>query len=35
MSRMYRCPGAMFGDLDKALAWVEARMPQAAIEELL
>jgi hypothetical protein len=28
MSRMYRCPGAMFGDLDKALAWVQAGMPQ-------
>ena len=28
MSRMYRCPGAMFGDLDKALAWVQVRMPQ-------
>jgi hypothetical protein len=28
MSRMYRCPGAMFGDLDKAMAWVQARMPQ-------
>jgi hypothetical protein len=28
MSRMYRCPGAMFGDLDKALAWVQTRMPQ-------
>jgi ABC-type Zn2+ transport system substrate-binding protein/surface adhesin len=30
MSRMYRCPGAMFGDLDKGLAWVQARMPQPA-----
>jgi hypothetical protein len=30
MSRMYRCPGAMFGDLDKALVWVQARMPQPA-----
>lgn len=28
ISRMYRCPGAMFGDLDKALAWVQVRMPQ-------
>lgn len=28
ISRMYRCPGAMFGDLDKGLAWVQARMPQ-------
>jgi hypothetical protein len=28
MSRMYRCPGAMFGDFDKALAWVQVRMPQ-------
>jgi hypothetical protein len=28
MSRMYRCPGAMFGDLDKAMAWVQVRMPQ-------
>ena len=35
MSRMYRCPGAMFGDLDKGLAWVEARMPQPATGELL
>ncbi len=32
---MYRCPGAMFGDLDKGLAWVEARMPQPATGELL
>lgn len=30
MSRMYRCPGAMFGDENKALAWVQARMPQLA-----
>lgn len=28
ISRMYRCPGAMFGDLDKGLAWVQARMPE-------
>ena len=28
ISRMYRCPGAMFGDLDKGLAWVQVRMPQ-------
>ncbi len=28
MSRMYRCPGAMFGDMDKAMTWVQARMPQ-------
>lgn len=28
ISRMYRCSGAMFGDLDKGLAWVQARMPQ-------
>ncbi len=28
ISRMYRCPGAMFGDLEKGLAWVQARMPQ-------
>ena len=26
-SRMYRCPGAIFNDEDKALAWVQARMP--------
>lgn len=26
-SRMYRCPGAIFGDEEKALAWVQARMP--------
>ena len=28
ISRMYRCPGAMFGNLDKGLAWVQVRMPQ-------
>jgi hypothetical protein len=28
ISRMYRCPGAMFGNLDKGLAWVQARMPE-------
>lgn len=28
VSRMYRCPGAMFGNLDKGLAWVQGRMPQ-------
>ncbi|HMT21150.1 MAG TPA: hypothetical protein PKE20_07900 [Promineifilum sp.] len=28
ISRMYRCPGAMFGDMDKGLAWVQVRMPQ-------
>lgn len=28
MSRMYRCPGAMFGDMGKAMTWVQARMPQ-------
>ena len=28
ISRMYRCPGAMFKDLDKAVTWVQVRMPQ-------
>ena len=28
ISRMYRCPGAMFGNLDKGLTWVQVRMPQ-------
>jgi hypothetical protein len=28
ISRMYHCPGAMFGNADKALAWVQARLPQ-------
>ncbi len=28
ISRMYRCPGAMFGDLNKGLTWVQVRMPQ-------
>ncbi len=28
ISRMYRCPGAMFGNLDKGLGWVQARMPE-------
>lgn len=27
VSRMYHCPGALFADQDKALAWVQARMP--------
>ncbi|HNS03178.1 MAG TPA: hypothetical protein PKM78_12455 [Anaerolineae bacterium] len=29
IGRMYRCPGAVFSDHDKALAWVQARMPQS------
>ncbi len=28
ISRMYHCPGALFGNEDDALAWVKARMPQ-------
>lgn len=28
ISRMYHCPGAMFGDADKAMAWLQARLPQ-------
>ncbi len=31
ISRMYRCPGAMFGDFDKGLAWVQVRMPQPVV----
>ncbi len=30
ISRMYRCPGALFGDANKGLAWVQARMPEPA-----
>lgn len=30
ISRMYRCPGALFSEHDRALAWVQARMPQQA-----
>ncbi len=30
ISRMYNCPGALFGNEEEALAWVKARMPQLA-----
>jgi len=28
ISRMYNCPGALFGNEEEALAWVKDRMPQ-------